>query len=196
MENKINIAELLKDCPKGMELDCMLYNNVTLECVEVGNIEYPIEINIQSGEDTIELTEYGCWDYSDNAKCIIFPKGKTTWEGFVPPCKFKAGDVLVSEAGNIVLFSHIDSENAVHYHCIITTYRGFRIEENTSIGVGKYSDCILANEHQKQRMYDKIKSAGYKYNRDTNKLEKMIELEFKDGDVIYVKTDNNEWVSG
>ena len=25
---KINIAELLKDCPKGMELDCIIYNNV------------------------------------------------------------------------------------------------------------------------------------------------------------------------
>ena len=24
---KINIAELLKDCPKGMELDCILFNN-------------------------------------------------------------------------------------------------------------------------------------------------------------------------
>lgn len=28
MENKINIAELLEDCPKGMELDCIIYDNV------------------------------------------------------------------------------------------------------------------------------------------------------------------------
>lgn len=25
---KINIAELLKDCPSGMELDCTLFDNV------------------------------------------------------------------------------------------------------------------------------------------------------------------------
>jgi hypothetical protein len=26
MKDKINIAELLKDCPQGMELDCTMYN--------------------------------------------------------------------------------------------------------------------------------------------------------------------------
>ena len=29
MKNKINIAELLKDCPQGMELDCTTWDNVT-----------------------------------------------------------------------------------------------------------------------------------------------------------------------
>lgn len=35
--------------------------------------------------------------YSDEEdyKCVIYPKGKTTWKGFKPPCKFKDGDVLV-----------------------------------------------------------------------------------------------------
>lgn len=28
---RINIAELLRNCPKGMELDCMLWDNVTFE---------------------------------------------------------------------------------------------------------------------------------------------------------------------
>lgn len=28
MENKINIVELLKDCPQGMELDCTMYEDV------------------------------------------------------------------------------------------------------------------------------------------------------------------------
>lgn len=101
--------------------------------------------------------------------------------------KFKGGDILMSEAGNIVLLSHIDSENTVHYHCIIPIRGSFRIEENTSVGVGKYYECILANEHQKQRMYDKIKSSGYKYNQNTNKLEKLIESEFKVGDIVQDK---------
>ena len=29
MNEKINIAELLKDCPTGMKLDCTMYENVT-----------------------------------------------------------------------------------------------------------------------------------------------------------------------
>lgn len=28
MENKINIAEILRNCPQGMELDCTICNGV------------------------------------------------------------------------------------------------------------------------------------------------------------------------
>lgn len=104
---------------------------------------------------------------------------------------YSPGDVLVSESGNIVLLSHIDSENIVHYHCIIPTYGSFRIEENTNVGVGRYYDCVLANEQQKQRMYDEIKCSGYKYNQHINKLEKLVEPRFKVGD--RVKTINKPY---
>lgn len=175
MENKINIAELLKDCPCGMELDCMLLDNLTFDHVGDDGI-WVKHMDSKSVEWSLHLYNDGSFPIHNlgslPTKCVIFPKGKTTWEGFVPPCNFKAGDVLVSENGNIVLLSHIDSENVVNYHCIIPTYGSFRIEENTSIGVGRYYECVLANEQQRQRMYDKIKCSGYKYNQSTNKLEK------------------------
>lgn len=31
---KINIAELLKDCPKGMELNCVIYEDVHFDYVD------------------------------------------------------------------------------------------------------------------------------------------------------------------
>lgn len=34
MEQKINIAELLKDCPEGMELDCVMYEDCALNAIE------------------------------------------------------------------------------------------------------------------------------------------------------------------
>ena len=178
---KINLVELLKDCPMGMELDCRLFNiKVFYQGLNkrVTKPTHPIVVQTEHGFE-FELTQYGQIHNIVGSKCVIFPKGKTTWEGFVHPCNFKAGDVLVSEAGNIVLLSHIDSENIVHYHCIIPSYGSFRIEENTSIGVGKYYDCVLANEQQRQRMYDKIKCSGYEYNQQLNKLEKSVKPEFK-----------------
>jgi hypothetical protein len=33
MEQKINVAERLKDCPSGMELDCVMWENVTLDYI-------------------------------------------------------------------------------------------------------------------------------------------------------------------
>ena len=180
MKERINVAELIKDCPKGMELDCVMYEDVKFISVE----EDDKPICIRTGDIYRYLTKFGTWTFDDNAKCVIFPKGKTTWKGFVPPCKYKAGDVLVSENGNIVLLSHIDSENRVHYHCIIPTYGSFRIEENTNIGVGRYYECVLANEQQRQIMYDRIKYFGYKYNQHINKLEKLVKPKFKVGDRI------------
>ena len=73
-----------------MELDCTMYENVILDSVaDTG--DYPIQINTKSGFST-KLTKYGQNIKLEDAKCVIFPKGKTTWEGFVPPCKFKVGD--------------------------------------------------------------------------------------------------------
>lgn len=40
MENKINLVELLKDCPQGMELDCTIYDGVTLKSVECRCYEF------------------------------------------------------------------------------------------------------------------------------------------------------------
>ena len=34
MENKINVAELLKYCPSGMELDCAMWDNLYFDRVE------------------------------------------------------------------------------------------------------------------------------------------------------------------
>ena len=38
MGKKINIAELLKDCPRGMELDCAMYEDVYFDYVDELNI--------------------------------------------------------------------------------------------------------------------------------------------------------------
>ena len=34
MEQKLNIAELLKDCPSGMELDCTLFDDVHFDSID------------------------------------------------------------------------------------------------------------------------------------------------------------------
>lgn len=53
MNNEINIAEILKDCPKGTKLYSPLFGNVTLEEVDT-SITVPIKI-IDS------LNSYNCF---------------------------------------------------------------------------------------------------------------------------------------
>ena len=81
MKNRINVAELLKGCPKGMKLDCTAYNDVTFLHVD----ESQNRCYFKTGPaDTFWTTCYGHLNHSPNAKCVIFPIGKDTWEGFVP----------------------------------------------------------------------------------------------------------------
>lgn len=174
MENKINIAELLKDCPKGMELDCTMYDNCTFDGIE--DVGY-IEILVKTPSGQIRLTKEGCFiRHDEHAKCIIFPKGKDNWEGFVPPCQFKDGDVVYTVGGSIAILGDIIGEHSDSFR----TYYGLFIDGlDTNVIV---SPERLATEKEKQKLFNAIKANGYKWNEKTKTLEKL--PEFKAGDKI------------
>ena len=165
---KINIAEILKDCPKGMELDCTMYDNVTLIQVREDNT-YPIKIETPDGSTV--LTKYGGVSYNKLSKCIIFPKGETNWEGFHKP--FEDGDVVISDRGDI----HISKDNSSSYCCKRQNY--FDATITTHVKFDR-----LATEEEKQKLFDAIKDNGYKWNAETKTLEKLPEPKFKVGDII------------
>lgn len=187
MENKLNVAELLKDCPKGMELDCTVYDNVTLGSIMDGNC-YPIQI--QTPEGNMLLSKYGCMSLSTHSKCVIFPKGKTTWEGFAPPCEFKDGDVvavtMTPEGTWIGIFKQYEKESFESY-CSISTNGYFR---NISLKNHSLKGVYLATEEEKQKLFDAIKVNGYKWNFETKTLEKLVIPKFKVGDRIKEKQSN------
>ena len=174
---KINIAELLKDCPTGMELDCTMYNKVTLLSVDDRkNIIFPIKVIREDG-NSILLTKYGQYTYEDFAKCVIFPKGKTTWEGFQRP--FKDGDILATDLGSVFyLNTHLNADG--HYGC----YVGIGGDGSFHICVPfAYKECCrFATEKEKQKLFDAIKANGYRWNDETKTLENL--PKFKVGDRI------------
>ena len=151
---KINVAELLKDCPKGMELDCTMFENVYLEQVDK-NGDYPIAI--RAGKiDIRRFTKEGCWNKYPDAKCVIFPKGKTTWEGFRRP--FKDGDIVISERGDIHLLRTKDSS----YCAYREKWQGKSKLDSTittSVKVIRF-----ATEEEKEKLFQAIKDNGYKWN--------------------------------
>jgi uncharacterized protein YodC (DUF2158 family) len=110
MENKINIAELLKDCPIGMELDCTMYEDVYLDYIDELNIIH-CYIQRETYKTSITFNQYGTPNSDIKSKCVIFPKGKTTWEGFIPPCQFKVGDIIQVEDGYKVKITEVNIED-------------------------------------------------------------------------------------
>ena len=91
---KINIAELLKDCPKGMELYSPIFGHVYLD-----KIRPHLSIVVTTDKEQSNFKEEFLYDgrYGMNGECMLFPsKDKTTWEGFVPSCRFKDGDIIAN----------------------------------------------------------------------------------------------------
>ena len=97
MENKINIAEILKDCPKGTRLYSPMLGECTLDGVTPG--VFPIDVQCSHGY--YSFSEYGeYFDDCKEAECLLFPsKDCRTWEGFKKPNpkpEFKVGSVAIS----------------------------------------------------------------------------------------------------
>ena len=91
MENKINIAEILRDMPEGIKLYSPLFGKC--EYIAVANNEYSIAIKVQRSDGAITkfLMKDGRYfgGYED-AECLLFPSDKMRdWDKF-----FKRGDVV------------------------------------------------------------------------------------------------------
>ena len=195
---KINIAELLRDCPKGMELDCTIWDSeakVFLKRVLNDNFAYPIEVTVKynNTECTKSFTKYGAFNDLSYCKCVIFPKGKTTWDGFQRP--FKDGDIIFTHAnvlkvgvGNSWISIFKEKRNGG-----VATYVDYAED-----GSDYYSDldgdkallCMesdilrqrFASEEEKAKLFKAIKDNGYRWDEKSKTLEKL--TIFKVGDKI------------
>lgn len=194
---KINIAELLKDCPQGMELDCILFDNdvkVIFDGVDgINTCASIIKIVVIHDNNRIyhTLTKYGQWNPYKYAKCIIFPKGKTTWEDFVPPHEFKDGDIIAYDSNvGTTIFIHRNKNDEHTYKT--SFYVGLNVIDDSFVIYNKYTltalcddcDTRLATEEEKAKLFDVIKANGYKWNAETKTLEKLVEPKFKVGDIV------------
>lgn len=174
MKEELNIAEILKDKPKGTKLYTPIFGKVKYDSVLLGDIK----------------VLYSCTDkhfYMDgrfcmNGECLLFPsKEMRDWSKFA----WKKGDVLVSNNGSEVLFEKFNNDE-------YTEFTGRYVIE---LGDTIYSDAGLLKTsvfkalHDGDKVKDYIavveKLFGGKLNRETLEIEKP-HPEFKDGDIISI----------
>lgn len=174
---KINIAELLKDCPHGMELDCAICENVYFNKVDSGLIKCFIKNDVY---ENIYFYRDGTCISAQNAKCVIFPKGKTTWEGFQG--YFKDGDIVAANDGTwIGITTGGANHEFIPTYCVIRGDGEFEAYFDTK---ETWSFSRLATEEEKEKLFKAIKDNGYKWNAETKTLDKLIVTKFKVGDRI------------
>ena len=99
MKKMINIAKLLKDCPKGTKLYSPLFGEVTFKYIN--DSEYGI-IVADSERNYRSFDKYGrFFTKFNNAECLLFPAKGQSWEEWeVCTCKFKVLDWIVRNNGS------------------------------------------------------------------------------------------------
>lgn len=192
---KINIAKILKDCPKGTLLYATVHGEVKLSRI-TSSENYPIEVELDSGADL--FTEDGRM-YPNKGECVLFPtKDQRDWSKFQRP--FKDGDIIFTHADSLKIglgntWISIFKENSAKG---VVTYAGIKEDgssyyDNTDEEKGllcSHNDIVsqrLATEEEKQKLFDAIKANGYRWNSKAKTLEKLIEPKFKVGDKIQHK---------
>lgn len=180
MEEKINIAEILKDKPNGIRLYSPMFGECAFSFVqeETDNIC----VNQHNGEKAF-FNSKGL--YNILGECLLFPsKEMRDWSKFA----WKKGDVLISNnyCKEVIFYDWYDDTYTKFYgkHLLYS-------EDKNNI---KYNDafiCITGKYtlEDKDAAHTYIKDIeerfGGKLNRETLKIEKQ--PDFKDGDVIFVR---------
>ena len=186
MENKINIVELLKDCPKGTKLYSPLVGECTLEHIH-GELK-KILISTSDGT-TLTFNHNGTYFQMDNSECLLFPsKDQRDWSKFQRP--FKDGDVVTWEdRGSLVACIYKERKDIATFNHHIALYKyGWGITVNGEIALTDDEICF-ATEEEKEKLFQAIKDNGYKWNAETKTLEKL--PKFKIGDKIKKKGNND-----
>lgn len=193
MENKINIAEILRDMPKGTKLYSPLFG----KC-EFGELlndkEYSIGVYLESKESCRTFTKDGHYLYEvEDADCVLFPSAKMRcWSKF-----FKRGDVLVdSDLETAVVFNGWANDDYTKFNTAIDYYK-------ISDSWGKEDICCTllfrkaTNEECAEFIAAAEKHYGGKYKPETLQVEpvKVVEpkCSFKPFDKVLVRCGNGIW---
>ena len=196
MEEKINIAEILKNKPQGTKLYDLLRNiDVELDKVHTTDVGTYIECT-----STNEVGSTLLFDYSklgteeswlDGLQILLPSKEMRDWSKLA----WNTGDILVNKDGNAhVIFEGFDDDT-------YETFNGNNYlwkNEGITMCFGEYedelptSDFSKANKEDAQKYIRQIeKRLGYKLNFENLKIEKP---EFKDGDVLFVKCNDSAFI--
>ena len=186
MEEKINIAEILKDKPQGTKLYDWLYNiDVESDTISTTDTETVVWCINETDNNTTCHRGYsefgtvrGC---SDGLRILLPSKEMRDWSKFA----WKKGDVLISNDGKKEVFFNGFTDDT---YALFKAKHGFEVLSNGNTiylrdedGIAT-SDYILEDKDVAQTYINAIeKRLGGKLNRETLEIEKP---EFEDGDIL------------
>lgn len=168
MENKINIAEILKDYSKGTKLYSPLFGNVTLEEVDI-NSTVSIQVKYSSNNQAAFYKTGLYYNYND-AECLLFPSSEMCdWTKF-----FKRGDVVRSiDDGAQAVFKGWESDDYTSFYASIVHHA--EVDEwDEDVVFAVESFYKESEEFARGFIVDAEEHYNGKYNPDTLRVEQSV----------------------
>ena len=178
MEEKINIAEILKDKQKGIRL----YSPIFGECTFCYVREDTNDICVKKHNGVIEyFNSEGL--YFTLGEVMLFPsKEMRDWNKF----SWKKGDLLINSCGFQCIFKEWLSDDYTKFNgCYSNSRDGY--EDVSNAGTANF--VKLDNNITYEYVREIERKLGGKLNLKTLEIEKA-QPEFKDGDIVVAEEDN------
>lgn len=186
MEEKINIAKILKYKPKGIRL----YSPIFGECTFCYVREDTNDICVKKHNGVIEyFNSEGL--YFALGEVMLFPSNEMRdWSKF-----FKKGDVLVYFDGKCkVIFDKFDDDKYTSFigkHYLENYGKDGELQDYEEIHCGSTVKYTKESEEAAQTYINTIEERlGGKLNRETLEIEKT-KPEFNDGDIVFEEGNRN-----
>ena len=175
MENKINIAEILHDMPKGTKLYSPLFGKCNLDEVCTSDREtYPITL-LTSVDASASFTKNGHYlNGFEDTECLLFPSAKMRcWDKF-----FKHGDIVYNPHSQMyAVFECWANGDYTEFNTTINYY------DDHTFGEGEVcaTDCFVkATDKQRVEFIEAAeKRYGGKYNPETLQVDPVKVVEHK-----------------
>lgn len=173
MDEKINIAKILKNKPEGTKLWTDMFGSVTLYVVT--DVCDAFQVKHHNKEPWFDKD--GTL-YKEGVLCIYPSKSMRDWEKFA----WKKGDVLVNSRGLKILFDRWANDNYTSFYA-----KTINLVEDGFLDTNLHT---LASEKEAKSFIKCIEERfGGKLNLQTLEIQKA-QPEFKDGDILYCEGDS------
>ena len=185
MEEKINVAEILKDKPVGLKFYSNTFGYISFNGVHKDKVYF-------FSEDTNAHSVKPNGKMYDGGECIIFPsKEMRDWRKF----DWKKGDVLVCTDGKAeVIFERFDDDNYTSFvgkHYLESYGKDGDLLDYEQEHIGNTANYTKESDETAQTYINTIeKRLGGKLNRETLEVEKQ--YEFKNGDIAFADYGNRQ----
>lgn len=158
----VNIAEILKYCPKGMKLYSPICGDCVLDYVDLDKM-YPIRVILCSNGACQTFTNEGLFiAKQEGAECLLFPsKNQRDWSKFRIPVK--RGDIMMDIDGTcpFITSGEVTRDGFPKCICGIDTCNEL-LKNSTNQWTSDF--YIPASEDVKEKLLKAIDDAGYKWD--------------------------------